>query len=376
VGLDSGELCYFQILTTGYVDWKKKISESSIQAISIVPLVERNALVVTTANDEIILLNTAGEILWAKVIPELTALNHPATFDLNRDGHFEIALSTRNGVISVLDNNGAGLVTFSVSDEYSLSNPVIGDVDNNGSPDIVVTGGGRLFAYNFNGTLLTGFPVLIERGHEQSDYADPILADLEGDGDLEILCSAKAGMLTAYDAAGLKVRDFPLSVSGEIVASPGIFGFSVSGKFQVYARTADDYCYVWQLPYDYSDDQIHWGGYLNNSRHTSIYQKNLIPVITQSKLLPEKLVYNYPNPTEGNSTTIRYYLREASDVSIRIYDLSGELVTELTGTSFPNVDNEVVWDITHIQSGIYLARVAAESDSESSAIFIKIAVVK
>jgi len=142
------------------------------------------------------------------------------------------------------------------------------------------------------------------------------------------------------------------------------------------ARSADNFCYVWKLDYEFDQNRIFWGQFLRDAQHTGLYLKPVLPPKKEASLLPEKMVYNYPNPTEGNATTIRYYLRDAAEVSIRIYDMSGELVKELSGPGLEGVENEVNWDISNVQSGVYFARVKAQAESESSVVIIKIAVVK
>ena len=182
--------------------------------------------------------------------------------------------------------------------------------------------------------------------------------------------------MLVFDGLGKKNLGFPISVSGTVVANVGITDMTNNNKFDLFARSSDDFCYSWQLEFDYNADQVFWGEFLLNAQHTGLFL-NEIPKPTKSgTLMPVKTVYNYPNPTEGNITTIRYYLRDEANVLVKIYDMAGELVDELTGTSFPEIDNEVVWDITNVESGVYLASVKAESDSESNTAIIKIAVVK
>jgi hypothetical protein len=65
-----------------------------------------------------------------------------------------------------------------------------------------------------------------------------------------------------------------------------------------------------------------------------------------------------------------------AEVKISIYDSAGDLVKELSGPGLAQADNEVVWNLNGIQSGIYLARVEAKGAGETSVAIIKIAVVK
>jgi hypothetical protein len=95
-----------------------------------------------------------------------------------------------------------------------------------------------------------------------------------------------------------------------------------------------------------------------------------------TSLMPSNLVYNYPNPTEGKSTRIRYYLSNAARVRIAIFDTAGDLVAELDGPGLGSADNEVEWNLDGIQSGVYLAKVEAEGESQRAVKIIKIAVMK
>jgi hypothetical protein len=116
--------------------------------------------------------------------------------------------------------------------------------------------------------------------------------------------------------------------------------------------------------------------YHHDAAQTSLNSAQETPVVVADKLMPAKSVYNYPNPTEGNSTTIRYRLNEDAAVKISIYDTAGDLVEELSGPGLAQADNEIQWNLQNVQSGVYLARVEAKGQGETSVAIIKIAVVK
>jgi hypothetical protein len=130
--------------------------------------------------------------------PELT----PNTFggslalaDLDGDGILEIVVQTEND-LTVLRGNGTTYPGWPVSwgpmSGPITSAPVIGDIDGDGFPDIVVVNRlnsgdwGELRAYNRAGSLLPRFPkrLLIERG------GVPAIADLDLDGRNEIIVTA------------------------------------------------------------------------------------------------------------------------------------------------------------------------------------------
>jgi hypothetical protein len=75
--------------------------------------------------------------------------------------------------------------------------------------------------------------------------------------------------------------------------------------------------------------------------------------------LPEsfELRQNYPNPFNP-STTISFALPEAGEVSLAIYNMSGQLVKKLVGGGMDAGDHSIVWDATdergtRVASGVY-----------------------
>lgn len=78
--------------------------------------------------------------------------------------------------------------------------------------------------------------------------------------------------------------------------------------------------------------------------------------------IPKKiqLLQNYPNPFNP-STTIQYDLPKAAEVSLRIYNLQGQLITTLFDNTQPAGYHQVLWDGTDqfqkpVASGVYFCR--------------------
>ncbi|MBC6950559.1 T9SS C-terminal target domain-containing protein, partial [candidate division KSB1 bacterium] len=56
-----------------------------------------------------------------------------------------------------------------------------------------------------------------------------------------------------------------------------------------------------------------------------------------------ELAQNYPNPFNPE-TAIRFALPEASNVTVKLYSLSGQMVRELVNGSFGIGRHQVIWD--------------------------------
>ena len=82
-----------------------------------------------------------------------------------------------------------------------------------------------------------------------------------------------------------------------------------------------------------------------------------------SRVLSYKIEQNYPNPFNP-STTIRYSIPEADNVTINIFDITGKLITTLMNQTQNAGTYEVTWDGKNNKgvpavSGIYLYKIKA-----------------
>ncbi|MCH7516608.1 MAG: T9SS type A sorting domain-containing protein [Bacteroidetes bacterium] len=76
------------------------------------------------------------------------------------------------------------------------------------------------------------------------------------------------------------------------------------------------------------------------------------------------LSQNYPNPFNPE-TRIDYTLPEQQNVSLRVYNMLGELVKELVNEVKPAGTYSVTFDGTNLPSGIYVYRIQTEGFSEN-----------
>ena len=88
-----------------------------------------------------------------------------------------------------------------------------------------------------------------------------------------------------------------------------------------------------------------------------------------------RLEQNYPNPFNP-ATVIRFELPRASEVSLSIYNLSGQLVRELARGAFAGGVHQIVWEANddrgkRVPSGVYVYRLAVHDANGQRATAIK-----
>jgi hypothetical protein len=74
-----------------------------------------------------------------------------------------------------------------------------------------------------------------------------------------------------------------------------------------------------------------------------------------------QLLQNYPNPFNP-STTIKFRVPETSKISLRVYNILGQLVTTLVDNQVVGVGEHTVnWDASNLSSGIYFYELRADN---------------
>ncbi|HEY9165926.1 MAG TPA: T9SS type A sorting domain-containing protein [Candidatus Kryptonia bacterium] len=291
-----------------------------------------------------------------------------------------IDVSTQS--ISLASLQGDSAITFNCfPGDTIVSGPVVADLDGDGNRDVIFATQTKLFAISYSGAVLKYFPLTTVGSEVLSSDANHIVgsivvADLDGDGKPEMIFGTKGGTLYAFTGAtGQLFPGFPLSIGAGLAGSPAVA--YDSGNLYLAAIGLDGYLYCWTFKGN-SASQIVWGNLYHDESHANSVTaplQSVQPPPSQT-LMPASQVYNWPNPVTNNVTKIHFYLRDNAQVSVTIYTFAGDKVAnyQLSGTG--GVANEIDWNASGVQSGIYFARVEAVSSSERDVKIIKIAVVK
>ena len=73
------------------------------------------------------------------------------------------------------------------------------------------------------------------------------------------------------------------------------------------------------------------------------------------------LYQNYPNPFNPN-TIIKFKIKRTSDVSLKIYDISGKLIDGIFYENVHTGEYQYEFDGTGLTSGVYFYRLSADGN--------------
>ena len=159
----------------------------------------------------------------------LSVISSPAIGNLDDDPALEIVVGTSDGTLLALESDGTPLnpawpvelprrqPPYLVDRNDVDSSPALGDLDGDGVPEIVaLSDDGVVYAYHADGTPVAGFPFAAPREtfHHpvltSSNSASPILADVEGDGRIDVVAALSNGRVYALSGDGTMLNGFPL----------------------------------------------------------------------------------------------------------------------------------------------------------------------
>ena len=322
----------------------------------------------------------------------------PAVADIDADGADEVVVTTRDGRLMIFEGDAGetGRLDPVVIDlrAPNPSAPALGDTDLNGTMEIAVWDEEYLYLLESNGRLVGEWPkrIVSETVTElppmrvRRELESPIIADLDGDGDVDVLFALESGEMMAFDHDGVPTAGFPrvgpagayaaptLAVIGNAAAPSLVSVGGISSLTRVntvvdsFTTRHDATLSLQTLPGAGNGDRTFWSGYRNDVARSGRADEG-VALKTASAPIETSSFMIYPNPVSGTIVNVRVTLNARATVDVEIYNLEGQEtfsrsyeanVNGLIGTPF----DEAI-DIGELVSGVYFVRIHIDGDGGS-----------
>jgi len=167
-----------------------------------------------------------------------------------------------------------------------FSQPSVGDLDQDGVPDVIMSGGSLSLAGNLTGgSSATPFQHLlamwsVATGHMTwgspvplEDYVflmNHAVADITGDDYPEVLLGTGGYFVHAVDACGCEAPSWPKFTDGWLIATPAVGDIDGDHKLEVVDGTRDGYLFAWHTQGS-DTGVIQWESYHHDNANTGDY---------------------------------------------------------------------------------------------------------
>ncbi|MCD4746594.1 MAG: FG-GAP-like repeat-containing protein, partial [Bacteroidales bacterium] len=196
---------------------------------------------------EIIFVTTAGTLHvwhndgtavagWPQSLGSFAKYRSPVISDIDNDGNLEIIVG--KGEVNVFNHDGTmypGWPQF--TDDVCSGTVSVADVDNDGIVEICAVSYKSVYLWDKDGNIEPGWPLL--NVAVDMCYAQPILADLDDDGDLEILHSyvgsGSSIYIGIYHHDGTNFDNWPQTFSGiQTFLTPVVGDIDNDGDLEIF----------------------------------------------------------------------------------------------------------------------------------------------
>ncbi len=321
-------------------------------------------IVVCTWGENIYALRHDGSIMDGFPYESTKRFNAPPTLvDLDFDGDLEIVAGNDDGLLHVLHHDGTEMASYDVGDDIR-GGISVADLNDDGSYELLFTGyDDMIHVWNpIDGEELEGWPIDME----SNSLTEPVTADLDNDGDLEVVTARKSGLAYIFHHDATPYNNFPASLGGNVESSPAIGDIDGDGDFEIVFGTTNG-LKVLDIKEEMGE-RVSWKLHRGNLERTGSLGMTLVSNDREEGLTPSEFYVsaNYPNPFNP-STVIDIETIEASDLMVSVFDAKGRMVNNLVNSYLEAGRYSVKWNGMDasgmsMPTGVYFIRVQSGID--------------
>ncbi len=292
----------------------------------------------------------------------------PVVANIDGNDGLEIMVSCGSKIYA-WHGNGTTMNGWPMNVTVPSLNLVVADLDPNypGLEIIARPSDGRLYVWHADGTLVNGWPITGVSG------SSPTIADLDGDGTLEMITTDNYQNMYAFHADGTVLPNWPIHIilgGFSFPNGPSIADIDHDGKLEIVTgSTGLGRSYAWKLPYT-TYETTPWPMFQHDLFHSGAYQRSMLPNHPPILNVPSSVSIQ-----EGRPLNLQMQASDpdASDVVTVTAD-NLPAGASLTGTPGNPASYILNWTPNYNQAGIYSVNliVTDQHDTVNGTILIQV----
>jgi len=182
---------------------------------------------------EFIIELTLAQAGWPLALGGVTT-SSGVIIDLEDDGSKEIIFGDQAGLLHVMQADGSPIEPYPINTGSTIEVAVaVGLVDNDNNEDIVIGNeAGHVIAYDITGN------VIFDYAAGGSIKSNPMIADVDGNGTNEVIvCTFPAGAVHILNSDGTLFPNFPASLTGPVLSPAAVGDLNNDGNLEVLVVT-------------------------------------------------------------------------------------------------------------------------------------------
>ena len=289
------------------------------------------------------------------------------------DTQLEIVVTSANDSLYVFKRDGGRRAGFPIRIRFGGTSknpsPAIADMNQDGFADIVVAGtDGRIYVYDRNAVLNPSFTNA--RYSALTDFASecsPVVGDINGDGLPDVVIGDENGVLSAVSGTGQLLPGFPIQLGGEVRGTPAVCDCDGDGMSEIVVSGWDDKTYVWDYDFPFSPaGPPPWPQFHHDAQRTGLSTNAVFlstPPGSETGPLAIELAPPQPNPARDRAR-IHWAVpadRAGAELDLGVFDLAGRRLATLASGIAHEGRFSADWDLRtqgagRAGNGVYFVR--------------------
>jgi hypothetical protein len=198
------------------------------------------------------------------------------------------------------------------------------------------------------------------------------LADVDGDGGVDIVHGGEAGVLHAWNLSGQELAGFPIPIGDYARSTPVYCDLDLDGGGDLVFAGWNKQVYVWKMTGAYRPETAPWVSFHRDNERSGFLPRSFPSPAGDPPPPPSRLAATWaPNPFNP-SITVRYHVpagtAAAVPVTAVVYDARGRRVRTLVDGQIAPGPHVAQWDGRDDNghpagSGTYLLRIRAGAET-------------